>query len=119
MSYLVCDKCNKYYELQPGENPEDFDLTCECGGSLHADIKKDRNVKPVQDSLDEDEQFMKERSLGYKLNPNEINFKPLFSIIKIVFLVTGIVISLITLVFSIIFGGLMLMGCYVFYKVLF
>ena len=23
MSYLVCDKCGEYYELQSGESPED------------------------------------------------------------------------------------------------
>lgn len=34
MSYLVCDECNSYYELQPGETPEDYDLECECGGKF-------------------------------------------------------------------------------------
>jgi uncharacterized membrane protein YvbJ len=34
MSYLVCDNCGSYYELQEGESPEDFDLACECGGRL-------------------------------------------------------------------------------------
>ena len=34
MSYLICDKCGGYYELQPGKSPEDFDLTCNCGGEL-------------------------------------------------------------------------------------
>jgi hypothetical protein len=33
MAYLVCDKCGGYYELQPGESPDDFDR-CECGGKL-------------------------------------------------------------------------------------
>lgn len=32
--YLVCDKCNRYYQLQPGESPDDFSDTCECGGHL-------------------------------------------------------------------------------------
>jgi heat shock protein HtpX len=32
--YLVCDKCNGYYELQVGESPEDFASKCECGGKL-------------------------------------------------------------------------------------
>lgn len=32
--YLVCEKCNSYYKLQPSESPEDFDLECECGGKL-------------------------------------------------------------------------------------
>ena len=32
--YLVCEKCGGYYQLQPGESPEDFSDTCECGGTL-------------------------------------------------------------------------------------
>ena len=32
--YLVCDKCNRYYKLQPGESPENFTDKCECGGKL-------------------------------------------------------------------------------------
>lgn len=34
MSYLVCDKCGGYYELQPDESPDDFSDKCECGGNL-------------------------------------------------------------------------------------
>jgi hypothetical protein len=34
MGYLICDKCGEYYQLQEGESPEDFNLTCECGGEL-------------------------------------------------------------------------------------
>lgn len=32
--YLVCEKCNQYYKLLPGESPEDFTDKCECGGKL-------------------------------------------------------------------------------------
>lgn len=32
--YLICDKCKGYYELQPGESPEDFASKCDCGGKL-------------------------------------------------------------------------------------
>jgi heat shock protein HtpX len=32
--YLVCDKCNGYYQLQPGESAEDFTNQCQCGGKL-------------------------------------------------------------------------------------
>lgn len=34
MSYLICEKCGGYYELQPGESAEDFD-SCHCGGTLN------------------------------------------------------------------------------------
>jgi len=32
--YLVCHDCGGYYQLQPGESPDDFSDTCECGGHL-------------------------------------------------------------------------------------
>ena len=31
--FLFCKNCNGYYELQEGENIEDFE-SCECGGKL-------------------------------------------------------------------------------------
>lgn len=31
--YLVCKKCDGYYQLEPGESPENFDK-CQCGGEL-------------------------------------------------------------------------------------
>lgn len=34
MSYLECNKCGGYYELQEGESPDNFSDTCECGGKL-------------------------------------------------------------------------------------
>lgn len=34
LNYLVCNHCGGYYELQPDESAEDFDLVCECGGCL-------------------------------------------------------------------------------------
>ncbi|MDP3034073.1 MAG: hypothetical protein Q8M97_03035 [Methanobacteriaceae archaeon] len=33
MSYLICEDCEGYYELQNGESADDFD-TCQCGGHL-------------------------------------------------------------------------------------
>jgi ribosomal protein L40E len=32
--YLVCDTCFGYYQLQAGEEAEDFSDKCECGGNL-------------------------------------------------------------------------------------
>lgn len=32
--YLVCGKCGRYYQLRPGESPDDFTAACECGGKL-------------------------------------------------------------------------------------
>ncbi len=33
MAYVICDECGGFYELQPGDSPNDFE-NCECGGSL-------------------------------------------------------------------------------------
>ena len=33
LGYLICEKCGGYYELQPGESPEDYEQ-CQCGGKL-------------------------------------------------------------------------------------
>lgn len=33
--YLVCDTCQGYYELQPGEKIADFNRNCDCGGTLN------------------------------------------------------------------------------------
>jgi hypothetical protein len=32
--YLICNTCRSFYELKSGENPEDFEDTCECGGKF-------------------------------------------------------------------------------------
>jgi len=33
MGYLICENCGGFYELQPGEHPDDFEK-CQCGGKL-------------------------------------------------------------------------------------
>ena len=52
--YLVCDTCQGSYELQAGENPEDYSSQCECGGKLtynqkitSADTKKDTALTKI------------------------------------------------------------------------
>jgi hypothetical protein len=39
--YLECENCGGYYELDEGESPEDFDLTCNCGGKLNHQYRFD------------------------------------------------------------------------------
>ncbi|NYT18456.1 MAG: hypothetical protein GKB98_02465 [Methanobacteriales archaeon] len=39
--YLVCDTCRGYYQLQRGEEPEDFSDECECGGKLGVQDSKE------------------------------------------------------------------------------
>jgi len=48
MPYFMCEKCRKEYELEPGEQPSDYQ--CECGGSLrltdNIDEKTDSTITP-------------------------------------------------------------------------
>ena len=46
MGYLICDKCGGYYELQPGESPDDFTDECGCGGNLEYTTTSD-----IEDSI--------------------------------------------------------------------
>ena len=46
MGYLVCEKCGGYYELKPGEKPEDFSDKCECGGKLSYTDNDRKNTTP-------------------------------------------------------------------------
>jgi hypothetical protein len=39
--YLVCNTCRGYYQLQKGEEPEDFSDECECGGHLECKDSKE------------------------------------------------------------------------------
>lgn len=39
--YLVCDTCRGYYQLQEGEEPDDFSDECECGGKLECRDSKE------------------------------------------------------------------------------
>jgi Double zinc ribbon len=39
--YLVCNSCRGYYQLQKGEEPEDFSDECECGGRLECKDSKE------------------------------------------------------------------------------
>jgi hypothetical protein len=48
MGYLICEKCEGYYELQEGESQEDFEQ-CHCGGKLKYSVSlQDAYVKPSE-----------------------------------------------------------------------
>jgi len=78
--YLLCDKCNEYYELQPGELPNDFSDECNCGGNLRfvtniegLNENKVPETKQVDNSSkidDEDKQFIEESSIIPSKNRN-------------------------------------------------
>lgn len=52
MSYLVCNKCGGYYELQKGENPDKSTDQCGCGGSLKYVQNLDDHVVNELDPMD-------------------------------------------------------------------
>ena len=53
MGYLICNRCEGYYELQPGESSEDFILKCNCGGFLKFCNRLDDNSNDnIVDNID-------------------------------------------------------------------
>ena len=130
MSYLVCDKCNKYYELQPGELPGDFDDKCDCGGNLKftSNVKglKEKTVqtnkKTPENDLKEDKQFFKEHNKGYKIKPTSNTQEVVHGaiwFIKVAFFLFAIIITIIALLIFLPVGLLMLLGTYGIYKIMF
>ena len=68
MDYLICDKCQGYYELQSGKSPNDFDLSCDCGGELQFhNISNDLNEKnePKREIIGIGQGFSEKKSSHY------------------------------------------------------
>ena len=68
ISHLICDKCKGSYELQTGESPEDFDLSCNCGGELkfHDDIYEQEIYKePEREIFEAGQGYSEQKSLHY------------------------------------------------------
>lgn len=82
MSYLVCNKCGDYYELQPGESPNDFSDECECGGKLKLYKQTDIPTRPQNIPIHFNG-FVQERKIP-----------------TIIFLISGVILGIILL-----FGG--------------
>jgi len=68
MGYLICEKCEGFYELKEGESPEDFSDKCECGGKLeYVDtIKESKNYDINEDvpNIDNNQSKIKLKSVG-------------------------------------------------------
>lgn len=98
--YLICDKCGSYYELKVGESPNDFDLNCECGGTL----KYINNLNQLNEKLIEKQiNSYPNRYLRASL------FLTLFCLILCLLAIVSklniiIVIGIITVVFSLVIG---------------
>jgi hypothetical protein len=60
MSYLVCEKCGRYYELQQDENHDDFE-SCWCDGNLIYFKNLDRYIKKPSESNIYNESFFKNK----------------------------------------------------------
>lgn len=135
---MICEECNKYYELQPGELPGDFDLTCDCGGTLkfksNIDGVENKTIPTKQTTNSpirqpEDKQYMNEPPKRNKVNPkvNKVNPKintsevvhSVWWLFKVVFLLIGALMTILMLIVFIPFGLIMLLGVYGFYKLMF
>ena len=129
MSYLVCDSCKSYYELQPGELPNDFSDECECGGKLNFKNKIDGLNNEIPDKIveskptNEDKQFKKEVSKGYKVKPKTYTANDaahgIVWIVKVAIFIMTILINILFLIILLPLGILMLLGTYMMYKLFF
>ncbi len=70
MSYLVCDKCGGYYELQLDESPEDFADKCDCGGNLKCikDLNDLEGLQNLYPSTNKFEEFLKKEENQYLID---------------------------------------------------
>jgi hypothetical protein len=142
---LICEECNKYYELQPGELPGDFDLTCDCGGTLKFKSNIDgvenktiptKQTTNLQIQQPEDKQYMNEPPKKNKVNTNfnkvntsvnkvntQINTREVVHsvwwVFKVVIILTMAFMTIIALLLFIPVGLIMLLGLYGFYKWMF
>jgi len=64
MTYLICERCGGYYQLQEGERVEDFSDECECGGKLFytENLPEDEEGEIYQDDPNEDTRYTDEYS---------------------------------------------------------
>ena len=115
MGYLICNDCKQYYELEPGEKPEDFSSKCSCDGLL---VYKDNldffNPNNTEDEIDrqtnKNQYSNTSNKSGYSFNGDLNNLKNLINNInnKInpMGIAIGLIFSIIVLfVSSIIFSG--------------
>jgi hypothetical protein len=76
MGYLICKKCGGYYELQPGESPDDFG-NCECGGEfIYSDTldELDGDYNGTVETVGEDyNATVKKGDEDYNENFDEVN----------------------------------------------
>lgn len=147
-SFLICEECNKYYELQPGELPGDFDLTCDCGGTLkfksNIDGLENKTI-PINSQIQqpEDKQYMNEPPKRNKVNTNvnkvntnfnkvntnvnevypKINTREvvhsIWWVFKVVIILSMAFMTIIALLLFLPLGLIMLLGLYGFYKWMF
>lgn len=66
MSYLVCDECGSYYEIEDDENPDDYNLECDCGGNLEY-LKDFPPISNDRDKIVHGTSLTDEKSHSYKI----------------------------------------------------
>lgn len=60
--YLICDKCEGYYELSFGERADDFGENCQCGGRLRF-VENLGQIKGSDDEINNSKTYITRRKL--------------------------------------------------------
>jgi len=68
MGYLICNDCEGFYELLPGENQEDFEK-CQCGGLLQYQEHIEYEIETLEPETYE------HQTLESETLPDEAKFK--------------------------------------------
>lgn len=71
MGYLICNDCKGFYELQLGENQEDFEK-CQCGGILQYQEQLEYETETLESETLQDEGNFEASNAFYP--ENGINF---------------------------------------------
>jgi hypothetical protein len=70
MRYLVCDRCNGYYELLEGESKQDF-LRCSCGGNLS--YMEEVDIEYQDEDWPNNLEYLENEKESYKNVPNRVS----------------------------------------------
>ena len=105
--YMVCDKCEKHFRLQPGELPADFKDKCNCGGNFKFKMRlndlEEYDTSPRKYVVnkfvkmgEEDRQILAEkRKIKFDFKNNFGWFHILFIILALLAVITSIIASII------------------------
>ena len=71
MPYLICDKCNLYYEIEDRSEMEDFH-TCECGNELQYFNSIEEYMYSEPSNSQDDSAEVDEKGIFYSVNKKNL-----------------------------------------------